>query len=135
MNPSADLIEIRKLRVTTHVGVPDEELAAPQELDISIVMQPLDSFGELGDDIARTVDYHAVTLEVGALAAARPRRLIETLATDIAAQLLRHHPLQRVEVLVEKYILPNTECVAVRVVRERAPEGGAASSLHGAGDV
>lgn len=135
MNPSADLIEIRRLRVTGHVGVPDEELASPQQLDLSIVMQPLDSFEGLCDDIQRTVDYHAVALEVEALAAARPRRLIETLAVDVAAHLLRKHPLRRVEVLVEKYILPNTECVAVRVVRERAEQGRAASSLHRTGDV
>ncbi len=117
MNPSSDLIEIRKLRVTTFVGVPDEELASPQTLEISIVMTPQFAFEELGDDIARTVDYHAVALEIQAIADARPRRLIETLAVDIARILLGNHPLRRIEVLVEKFILPDTECVAVRVVR------------------
>ena len=120
MNPPSDLIEIRKLRVTTCVGVPDEELASPQTLEISIVMTPQVAFEELGDDIERTVDYHAVALEIQAIAAARPRRLIETLAVNIANDLLRDHPLRRVEVLVEKFILPDTECVAVRVVRDRS---------------
>ncbi len=118
MNPPSDLIEIRKLRVTTFVGVPDEELASPQTLEISIVMTPQVAFEELGDDITHTVDYHAVVLEIQAIADARPRRLIETLAVDIATILLGNHPLRRIEVLVEKFILPETEAVAVRVIRE-----------------
>lgn len=118
MNPPSDFIEIRKLRVTANVGVPDEELASAQTLEISIVMTPQVAFEELGDEIARTVDYHAVALEIQAIADARPRRLIETLAVDLARILLEHHPLRRIEVLVEKFILPDTECVAVRVVRD-----------------
>ena len=114
-----DTIEIRKLRVTTHIGVPDEERAAPQELLLSIVMTPQASFRHLGDDINQTVDYYAVSLELEALAAEKPRKLIETLAADVADHLLSHHPLRRVDVLVEKFILPNTECVAVRTVRDK----------------
>jgi dihydroneopterin aldolase len=118
MNFPGDSIEIRKLRVTANVGVPDEELASPQMLEISVVMVPFSGFEELDDEISRTVDYHAVALEIQAIAASRPRRLIETLAADIARNLLKNHPLRRVEVLVDKFILPDTESVAVRVVRE-----------------
>jgi FolB domain-containing protein len=118
MNPS-DTIEIRKLRVTTHIGVPDEERAKPQELLLSVVMTPSSGFDDLDDDIAWTVDYYAVAQELQALAAERPRCLIETLATDCASHLLEKHPLRRVDILVEKFVLPDTECVAVRVVREK----------------
>lgn len=114
-----DTIEIRKLRITTQIGVPDEERAEPQELLLSIVMTPETAFRDLGDDIAQTVDYYAVSLELEALAAEKPRKLIETLAADVADHLLSRHPLRRVDVLVEKFILPNTECVAVRTVREK----------------
>ena len=120
MNPPADRIEIRKLRVRARVGVPDEERAAAQVLEISILMTPLSSFEDLADDISRTVDYAAVALEVQSIADQRPRRLIETLAADLAGILLKHHPLRSIEVLVEKFILPDTECVAVRVVRNSA---------------
>jgi len=135
MSAPSDSIEIRKLRVTANVGVPDEELASAQVLEISVVMLPLVPFEELADDIARTVDYHAVALEIQAIAGRKPRRLIETLASDIARMLLEAHPLRRVEVLVEKFILPDTECVAVRVVRERKEWELIASSLHPAEDV
>ncbi|BCU75484.1 dihydroneopterin aldolase [Luteolibacter sp. LG18] len=116
----SDTIEIRKLRVTTHIGVPDEERAAPQVVLLTILMTPRTAFADLADDIERTVDYYAVSLELEALAAAKPRKLIETLAADVADHLLENHPLRRADVLVEKFILPNTECVAVRTVRERA---------------
>jgi dihydroneopterin aldolase len=115
----SDVIEIRKLRVPTHIGVPEEERATVQEVLVTILMTPLTSFETMNDDISLTVDYHAVSLEIADLAAEKPRRLIETLAVDIAAHLLNHHALSRVEVLVEKFILPLTECVSVRVVRER----------------
>lgn len=118
MNTPADTIEIRKLRVSTHVGVPDEELAEVQTLEISMVLTPRNNFEDLADDITRTVDYHAVALEIQAIADQRPRRLIETLAADLANILLKNHSLSRIEVLLEKFILRDTECVAVRVIRQ-----------------
>jgi 7,8-dihydroneopterin aldolase/epimerase/oxygenase len=118
MNPPANSIEIRKLRISTCVGVPDEELATAQVLEISIVMTPLAFFEDLADDISQTVDYAAVALEIQTIADQRPRRLIETLAADIAKTLLSNHPLQSIEVLIEKFILPNAGCVAVKVTRE-----------------
>ncbi len=114
-----DTIEIRRLHVTTHIGVPDDERAAPQTLLVTVKMTPGQSFDGLADEITRTIDYYAVSLEIEALAAARPRRLIETLATDIASHLLGHHPLVKVAITIEKHILPNTECVAVHIERER----------------
>ena len=114
-----DTIEIRRLRVSTHIGVPDEERAAAQQLLVTVKMVPGQGFDGLHDDITRTVDYHAVALQIQALAAAKPRALIETLAVEIADLLLTHHPLQSVSVTIEKHILPDTECVAVHVVRER----------------
>ena len=114
-----DLIEIRRLKVDCHIGVPDEERASPQPLWISVEMIPSQGFAGLADAITRTVDYHAVAMEIRALAGSQPRCLIETLATETADHLLTRHPLTAVRVLVEKRILPDTECVAVRVERHR----------------
>jgi dihydroneopterin aldolase len=82
-------------------------------------MTPSQGFDGLADEISRTVDYHAVSQEIETLAAARPRRLIETLAVDIAGHLLGNHPLAHVAISIEKHILPNTECVAVHLERSR----------------
>lgn len=117
--PADDTIEIRRLRVSTHIGVPDEERAHPQTLWVTLRLIPMIGFDALGDDIARTVDYARVALEIESLAAARPRHLIETLAADIAAHLLSNHPLRRVAVTLEKQILPNTDFVAVHLERGR----------------
>jgi len=114
-----DTIEIRRLRVLCHIGVPVAERATPQALFITLRLVPAQGFAGLADDLARTVDYAAVAQQIETLAAARPRRLIETLALEIADHLLAHHSLARVAVTLEKTILPNTECVAVHLERGR----------------
>ena len=114
-----DTIEIRRLRVSTLIGVPDDERSVSQTLWVTVKMTPSQGFEGLADEISRTIDYYQVSLEIESLAAARPRRLIETLATDIAGQLLGNHPLARVAITIEKHILPNTECVAVHIERGR----------------
>jgi FolB domain-containing protein len=114
-----DIIEIRRLRVSTLIGVPDEERSLAQTLLVTIRMTPSQGFDGLADEISRTVDYYAVSREIQALAAARPRHLIETLAVDIADHLLGKHPLTHVAISIEKHILPDTECVAVHLERRR----------------
>ena len=112
-----DTIEIRRLKVSTYIGVPDEERAESQTLLVTVKMTPSQSFDGLGDEISRTINYYDVSLEIEALAASKPRHLIETLALEIANHLLTNHPLCRVAVTIEKHILPNTECVAVHIER------------------
>ena len=114
-----DTIEIRRLRVSTHIGVPDEERTTAQTLWLTVRMVPGQGFDGLADNLSRTIDYHAVALEIQALAASKPRRLLETLAVETANLLLENHPLQSVAVTIEKHILPDTECVAVHLVRRR----------------
>ena len=118
MNP-ADAIEIRRLRVLTHIGVPDAERATAQTLFITLRLTPSQGFEGLADELSRTLDYAAVAQEIAVLAALRPRRLIETMALEIADHLLAGHALRRVAVTIEKHILPNAECVAVHLERGR----------------
>ena len=117
--PTPDTIEIRRLRVECHIGVPDEERAAPQPLWLTLRMVPAQGFHGLADDIRRTIDYQTVAGQVRALCSARPRRLIETLAVETADFLLQNHPLATVDVSIEKRILPDTDCVAVHLSRSR----------------
>ena len=112
-----DEIEIRRLAVQTHIGVPDEERANPQTLWISVKMRPSLGFHGLCDDVRNTVDYYEVSRRLTELAAKRPRHLIETLATEIADTLLCFYPIAFVEITVEKRIIPETEYVAVKIKR------------------
>jgi len=114
-----DEIEIRRLAVQSHIGVPDEERANPQTLWITIRMRPSQGFHGLQDKVENTVDYYEVSRRLIALAAQKPRNLIETLATEIAHFLLSGYPLSCVDVEVEKRILTDADSVSVRIKRER----------------
>ena len=65
-----------------------------------------------------TVDYAEVCLRVAALASSEPLNLVETLAEHIALMLLADFPLSAVEIELRKYILPETEFVAVKIRRD-----------------
>jgi dihydroneopterin aldolase len=112
-------IEIRRLKVRTFIGVPEEERASAQDLRVSVSIAPRLGFAVMEDEIGRTVDYAALAAGIQELALARPRKLIETLAADIAAFVLEAPEAVAVEVLIEKFILPDTDCVAVRVTSGR----------------
>jgi len=114
-----DSIVVSGLELMARVGVPAAEREAAQRLALSLRLVPERGFAFLSDDIANTVDYAAVCEAVRREAEAKPRRLIETLAEDIAALLLKDFPLRTVEVEVRKYVLPNAEYAAVQIRRER----------------
>lgn len=112
------IIAIQGLELMAHVGVPDEERAVAQRLlaDIRFCssLQPV----SLDDDITRTVDYFAVSERVSELSVKQSRKLIETLADEIAEMLLREFGLRWIEVTIRKFILSNTEWVSVSNRRE-----------------
>ncbi len=112
-------IHINGLRLVCRVGVPDEELAHPQELRMHLVLSPSADWQYTLDCIENTIDYAAVVADVESLAAAQPRRLIETLAQDTANFLLEKYPVERIKITVEKFILPQTNFVAVVVEMQR----------------
>lgn len=115
---SERIIGIKGLEVDAHVGVPDSERALSQRLLLDLRFASLEQPEDLGDEISRTVDYHALSLRVSGLAGERPRKLIETLADEIAGTLLSEFRLRWIEVTVRKFILPQTEWVSVTIRRE-----------------
>lgn len=116
---TGDWIEIRGQRVRAAIGVPDDERAVPQEVLVDVRMRPLREFSRMPDAITATVDYFLVSQRVASLSAEKPRRLIERLADDLACAILREFPVKTVEIVVRKFILPETEHVAVSCHRER----------------
>lgn len=112
-NSLSEWIHIRALKLRCQIGVPDEERAAPQEILLDLSLQPLNSFQQMQDRIDLTVDYASLADELINLAASRPRKLIETLAADIARWTLARHPVAAVSVQIRKFILPNTDYVGV----------------------
>lgn len=115
---SRDAILVSALELSSHIGVPDAERAEPQRLTLEATLFPRCGFSELSDDINRTVDYFALTRRVRRCAAARPRKLIETLVEEIAQCILSEFSVEEVHLELRKYILPDTGYVAVRVQRK-----------------
>ena len=115
-----DQIVVANLELHARVGVTDAEQARPQRLTVCLTLTPARGFDGLGDRIEDTVNYSAVCAAVRTLAADGSRRLIETLAGDIASAILARFACSAVEVELRKYILPDTDYVAVRLSR-RSP--------------
>ena len=114
-----DQIIISQLEISTFIGASDEEQKRPQRLRVSIVLEPQRGLAGLDDELSNTIDYAEVSQTVKSLAALGKRRLIETLAEDIACLLLKTYPIGAVELELRKYILPDTKYVAVRIRREQ----------------
>ena len=112
-----DQIQLNAIRVSTHIGVPDEERATAQTLEIDLTLIPMSGFAGLDDEIDGTINYFDVWQQVKAIAAERPRKLIETLAEDLATALLADEKLARIRVEVRKFILPDTASVSVAIWR------------------
>jgi len=114
-----DEILIQELELLGSVGVTEEERRQPQRLVVSLALRPPNHFGEVGEDLSRTIDYAAVCAELRRFVTGRRDSLIETLAHRMAEHILRSFDVCRVELELRKFILPETRYVAVRVLRKR----------------
>lgn len=112
-----DTIIIKDLEVHYCVGVPDEERAQPQRLLLTVEMQH--DFGSAvgEDELADTIDYHAVSQRLLRFGDGVHWKLIETLAVDIAQMILEEFQPAAVTIEVKKFILPEARHVGVRVTR------------------
>ncbi len=104
----ADRIELRGLRIRGHHGVFDHERRDGQDFVVDITVWIDLAAAAASDDLADTVDYGALAQRAADIVAGPPRKLIETVAAEIAdgrhgrragtrrrsrrAQTLRTHP-------------------------------------------
>ena len=112
-----DKIIIKDLEVFYHVGVPDEERAKPQRLLITVEMEHDFSEAARTDDLTKTIDYFSVTQRLLKFGEGRNWKLIERLANDISVFVLNEYQAVAVTVEVKKFIIPETQFVAVKVNR------------------
>jgi len=118
----SDRILISRLRVKTFLGVPDAERAQAQEIAVSVEIEPtrgLVAAAAARDEIDGTVDYDGAAAEIRAVAALRPRRLLETLAEEMAAALFALPGIRAVTLQIDKFVLPGAESTGVRIVRRK----------------
>ncbi len=115
-----DIIQIQGLAIFVSVGVPEEERAYRQKLLIDVQMEPQHSFDSLGENLSLTADYDQAAQKIRTLCDSVSFRLIETLAVEIANLLLSEFLIKKVMVRIHKFVLPDTEFVAVQTTRERS---------------
>jgi dihydroneopterin aldolase len=113
-----DQIVIRDLTVFCNVGVPAQERANPQRLNLTVEMEH--DLSGIGDNLGQTIDYQAVAQRMQDFGRGRSWKLIEALAVDLAEMILRDFKPVRVTVEVKKFILPQARHVSARVTRPSA---------------
>lgn len=116
---SEDAIHVEQLETFAHVGVPDSERNLPQRITVSITAWPNAGFRRVDDDIGATVNYSAIARMVREVVQERRDRLIETLAENIAAALLKELPVRRVRLELRKFVLPDAAYASVTIMRDR----------------
>ena len=125
MQSSQDEVLLEGMRFYAYHGVNPEEQALGQRFTVDVVLAvDLRRAGQ-SDDLADTVSYSAVYKVVRGIVEGQPRQLIEAVAEDIAAAVLREFsPAGRVTVTVRKPEVPMKgsmlDAAGVRITRSRA---------------
>jgi 7,8-dihydroneopterin aldolase/epimerase/oxygenase len=116
-HPFCDEIRIEQLEISARIGVPEEERVTPQRLAVNISFWPYQQTRDLADNIDNAVNYSVVADETKSFVRGRSVNLIETLADQVAAHLLKTFPIQKVTVEVRKFALADAKYVSVTVTR------------------
>ena len=112
-----DTIIISDLEVSYLVGVTKEERSKSQRLLLTLELTTDFDSAVVRDELDRTIDYNAVSQRLLRFGKGREWRLIETLAADVAAMVLKEFRPKTVSVEVKKFIIPQARHVAVRLTR------------------
>lgn len=123
MTLSGDRIELRGILALGVHGVLEEERsrAQPFELDLDLYVDTTEA--SRTDDLVNTVDYATAAEGAISIVATRSYRLLETLASSVADELLGHPQVQAVTVAVRKLRPPvavHMATAGVRLTRERS---------------
>lgn len=118
---TSDRIELRGLRVRGRHGVFDHERAEGQDFLVDIVVW-IDLTEAAGtDELSDTYDYGLLAERASAIVAGPARNLIETVAGEIAEDVMNDSRVHAVEVTVHKPQAPIPQVFAdVAVVARRS---------------
>lgn len=111
-------IHIEQLKVLARVGVSHAERSKRQRLVLNITAWPARDLRDVKDAVSRTVDYAALSQEVKSYLTRQSPKLLETLADDLSAHLLRKFRIQRVCLEVRKFVLKDAAYASVTVTRD-----------------
>lgn len=121
---TADLIEVRGLRLTGVHGLLPEERSRSQPFEIDLDLEVDMDRASASDALADTADYGAIIEVVAAVVAGPPHDLLESLAGAIATAVLADVRVTRATVAVRKLRPPvpyDVDSTGVRITRPRPP--------------
>lgn len=116
-----DRVMITGLRLATHIGVTDDERAAPQDVLVDVTLEADLAAAGRSDDLSDTVDYAAAVAAIEEVTGAAERNLLEHLAEQIAARMVAISGVSRVTVRVAKASPPleqDLDRVAIEIERQ-----------------
>jgi dihydroneopterin aldolase len=123
-----DRIELRGLTVRGNHGVFDHERADGQDFVVDLTVWVDLAAAAASDDLADTLDYGGLAQRAADIIAGPPRNLIETVAAEIADDVMVDGRVQAVEVVLHKPSAPiplSFNDVAVVARRSRRAGQGA----------
>jgi FolB domain-containing protein len=112
-------IIIQDLAVEYCVGITEAERSRPQKLMVCLELDTDFEYAIQTDDIQYTIDYFAICQRLLTLGQGNSWKLIETLADQIGHIVIDDFGAHSVTVEVRKFIIPQTQYVAVRLTKTR----------------
>lgn len=121
----ADRIELRGLTVRGNHGVFDHERVEGQDFVVDLTVWVDLAAAAASDDLADTLDYGSLAQRAADIIAGPPRNLIETVAAEIAEDVMVDARVHAVEVVVHKPHAPiPLSFTDVAVVARRSRRSG-----------
>ncbi|SFH90188.1 dihydroneopterin aldolase [Modicisalibacter xianhensis] len=113
-----DRVLIEGLSVETVIGVYDWERTIRQRLELDLELATDIRPAAAGDDLARTLDYAAISQQIGEFAASSRFELVETFAERLAAMLREEFGIAWLRLTLRKPgAVANARAVGVRIER------------------
>jgi len=120
MTPVLSLVD---LELNCHLGVPPEERAQPQKILCTAVF-PVPNLKKAAetDNLEHTVNYYDLSQILKKTARQKERKLIETLASDLAQSAFNQFPFPWIQIELKKFILPDTRHISfqTRFLRQKS---------------
>ncbi|MCB1648619.1 MAG: dihydroneopterin aldolase [Pseudomonadales bacterium] len=117
-----DIVYIQDLGIETVIGVYDWERECRQTVRLSLEMASDIRAAAAQEDLSQTLDYHAIAERLSAFVQASEFQLIETLAEEVAALLMREFGVRWLRLQVSKPgAVPAARDVGVRIERGEKP--------------
>ena len=120
MTPTLSIVDLELL---CQIGVPDEERAQLQKILCTAIF-PVPDFKKAAqnDSLEHTVNYYDLCQLLQKTAKQKERKLIETLAADLAHSAFVVFPIPWIDLELKKFILPETRHISfqARFVRPKS---------------